>query len=136
MSQRLEGTETILVVENETAVRDLILDVLSLYGYTVLAAADGAEALCVAAAHPGPIHLAVVDIVMPGMTGDQLVRRLRQARPAIRVLYVSGYTDELIRQPGALRVGPNFLQKPFTVEGLARKVREILDADGESAVSG
>lgn len=134
--ERWQGTETVLVVENEPPVRDLILDVLRLHGYTVLAAEDGEAALRVAAEYPGPIDLAVVDVVMPRMTGEAVTRRLAALRPALKVLYVSGYTDQEVCGLGLRPGSPNFLQKPFTVEALARKVREVLDAPAGGAVSG
>lgn len=134
--ERWAGTETVLVVENERPVRDLILDVLRLYGYTVLAAEDGEAALRVAAEYTGRIDLAVVDVVMPQMTGEAVARRLTAQRPGLKVLYVSGYTDEEVRGLGLRPGSPNFLQKPFTVEALARKVREVLDAPTGGPVSG
>jgi CheY-like chemotaxis protein len=117
----------VLVVENESSVRDVVVDVLALHGYRVLEAADGDEALRVVERHPGPIHLLVVDVVMPGTGGEVLVRRAAAARAGIRALYISGYTDEVVRQHGIVGPGRSFLQKPFTVENLARKVREALD---------
>jgi CheY-like chemotaxis protein len=129
-SDPLHGTETVLVVENEQSVRDVIADVLAMHGYRVLEAADGDEAIRISEAHPGPIHLLVVDVVMPGTSGEALVNRVATVRPDIRTLYISGYTDELVRQHGIIPAGRSFLQKPFTVEGLARKVREALAATG------
>ncbi len=120
------GTETVLVVENEEPVRNMILDVLSLHGYTALSAADGEEALRVARAHRGVLDLVIVDVVMPGISGEALVQRLSADRPGLRVLFISGYTDDLILQHGLLRKGGNFLQKPFSVDDLVRKVREVL----------
>jgi DNA-binding response OmpR family regulator len=120
--------ETVLVAEDEPPVRELIRDVLRLHGYAVLEARDGDEAVAVAAQHPGTIHLLIVDMVMPGTPVPTVVQRVAAAHPELKVLYVSGYTDELIRQHGLLRLGPDFLQKPFTVESLAQKVRERLDA--------
>jgi CheY-like chemotaxis protein len=123
------GGETVLVVEDEREVRELIHDVLRLHGYTVLVAGSGDEALTVLADHPGRIHLMIVDVVMPGTSGQELVRQVTIARSGIKAIYVSGYSDDLIRQHGLLRVGRDFLQKPFTVDDLARKVREVLDTD-------
>jgi two-component system cell cycle sensor histidine kinase/response regulator CckA len=120
--------ETVLVAEDEQPVRELIRDVLRLPGYAVLEARDGDEAVALAERHPGMIHLLIADMVMPGAPVTTVVQRVAAAHPELKVLYVSGYTDELIRQHGLLRLGPDFLQKPFTVEGLARKVRERLDA--------
>jgi len=122
------GGETVLVVEDEVPVRELIHDVLRLHGYTVLLAGDGAEALSVSERHAGAIHLMIVDVVMPGLSGEELARRIAAARPGIKTVYVSGYTGDLVRQHGLLPSGRDFLQKPFTVDELARKVREVLDA--------
>ncbi len=97
-------------------------------GYTVLVSANGPEALRVAARHAGPIHLLVTDVVMPGMSGRELGLLLAPRRPEMRVLYLSGYADESIVHHGVLEPGLAFLQKPFTPEGLARKVRDVLDS--------
>src|SRR5438094_287125 len=120
------GSETVLVVENEEPVREMIVDVLSLHGYTALAAGDGEEALRVAASHHGALDLIIVDVVMPGISGEALAQRLTAGRPGTRVLYISGYTDDLIRQHGFTLASGHFLQKPFSVDDLARKVREVL----------
>ena len=120
------GSETVLVVENEEPVREMIVDVLSLHGYTALAAADGEEALRVAASPRGALDLIIVDVVMPGISGEALAQRLTAGRPGTRVLYISGYTDDLIRQHGFTLASGHFLQKPFSVDDLARKVREVL----------
>jgi PAS domain S-box-containing protein len=122
------GSETILVVEDETEVRDLAARVLARCGYRILTAAAGAEALAVAAAHPGPIHLALTDIVMPGMTGREFADRLVAARPATGVLFTSGYTDDVIAHRGTLGRDVAFLPKPFSPDTLARRVREALDS--------
>jgi PAS domain S-box-containing protein len=120
------GTETVLLVEDATAVRSVIRQVLERLGYTVLDAADGQVALEVAARHHGPIDLVVTDIVMPALGGRELAERLRQVRPDIRILYTSGYTDDAIVRSGVLDAAVVFLQKPFTPETLASKVREAL----------
>jgi len=122
------GRETILVVEDERPVRELVGDVLRLQGYKVLTAEDGQAALRAADAHSGHIDLVVVDIVIPGMHVKELVDRLTAARPALKLLYISGFTGDLVGQHGLVRIDTNFLQKPFTVDGLARKVREVLGA--------
>jgi len=124
----LRGSETVLLAEDEEAVRKLTRRVLEAHGYTVLTAADGQEALRVAEGHTGPIHLLLTDVVMPNMGGRQLAERLVSGRPDTNVLYLSGYTDDAIVHHGVLEPGIAFLQKPFTPQGLARKVREILDA--------
>jgi DNA-binding response OmpR family regulator len=110
--------------------RPLAHALLQKLGYTVLQAETATQALAVAAAHEGPIHLVVADVVMPGGSGRELARQLALTRTDTRVLYVSGYTDEAIVQHGILEPGLNFLQKPFTPGELARKVREILDGGG------
>ncbi|HLH26780.1 MAG TPA: ATP-binding protein [Chloroflexota bacterium] len=125
---RLEGTETVLVVDDEDAVRSLVRAVLEARGYTVLVASGGDEALQVSERHPGAIDLLVTDVVMPGMDGRELVRRLRLTRPDLRVLYASGYTAHTMTRHGVLEPQMVLLQKPFTTEALARKVREALDA--------
>jgi signal transduction histidine kinase/CheY-like chemotaxis protein len=124
----LHGSGTILLVEDEEAVRTLAAALLRRFGYDVLEGAGGPEALDLAAGHGGPIHLLVTDVVMPGMNGRQLAERLRASNPALRVLYMSGYTDNAIVHHGVIDRGVSFLQKPFTPESLARKVRETLDA--------
>ncbi|MGH7313767.1 MAG: response regulator [Candidatus Rokuibacteriota bacterium] len=122
------GRETILVVEDERPVRELVGDVLRLQGYRVLTAEDGPAALRAADSHSGHIDLVVVDIVIPGMHVKELVDRLTTARPGLKILYISGFAGDLVGQHGLVRLETNFLQKPFTVDGLARKVREVLGA--------
>jgi PAS domain S-box-containing protein len=124
----LSGTETILLAEDDEMLRPLAKGLLDKLGYTVLEAENADQALGVAGAHAGPIHLLVSDVVMPGASGRELARRLAETRPATRVLYVSGYTDDAIVHHGMLEPGLHFLQKPFTPAALARKVREVLDA--------
>jgi two-component system cell cycle sensor histidine kinase/response regulator CckA len=122
------GTETVLVVEDAPAVRAVTRHVLERQGYTILEAANGDAALQAAAAHHGPIHLLLTDVVMPGLSGRQVAERLAQMRSETRVLYASGYTDDSIVRHGILEEGIAYLQKPFTPESLARKVRDVLDA--------
>jgi PAS domain S-box-containing protein len=124
----LTGTETILLAEDDEILRPLTKGLLAKLGYTVLDAESAEQALAVAGARQGLIHLLVADVVMPGGSGRELARRLAQSRPETRVLYVSGYTDDAIVHHGMLEPGLNFLQKPFTPAALARKVREVLDA--------
>jgi PAS domain S-box-containing protein len=132
----LSGTETVLVAEDEAAVRQLSQRALEREGYTVLTAADGREALSRVARHEGTIHLLVTDVVMPGMGGRELARRLRRLRPAIRVLFMSGYPGEAVAQPGGIAPGAPFLQKPFMPEELVRKAREVLDGPATPAPDG
>jgi two-component system cell cycle sensor histidine kinase/response regulator CckA len=120
------GTETVLLVEDEDSVRQLVRETLESRGYRVLEAANGQAALTVAAAHPDPIHLVITDVVMPGLNGHELVQQLLPARPAIKILYLSGYAQDAFATPIAAEAQKTFLQKPFTLQSLARKVREIL----------
>ena len=122
------GSETLLLVEDEPSLRDLAREVLETFGYAVVEAAGPEAALERSRAHPGVIHLLVTDVVMPQMNGRQLAAILREERPDMRVLYMSGYTDDAIVRHGVLDARASFLAKPFTPEGLGRKVREVLDA--------
>ncbi len=122
-----KGSETILVVEDEPAVRGLTLRCLESNGYTVLQASNGEEALEIAARHAGRLDLLLTDVIMPGASGPELARRLLERRPGLCVLYVSGYTDAAMASNGVLGPGAAFLQKPFTPAALARKVRDVLD---------
>jgi signal transduction histidine kinase/ActR/RegA family two-component response regulator len=121
------GSETLLLVEDEAGVRDLLREWMAGHGYTVLAAANGLDALELAEGFPGPIDLLIADVIMPQMGGPALASRLLPSRPEMRVIYVSGYADEAIGDPDVLRAGAAFLQKPFTLDSLVRRVREILD---------
>jgi CheY-like chemotaxis protein len=121
------GSETILVVEDEEEVRKLAVQFLQKQGYKVLEATQGDEALFICGQHKEPIHLLVTDVVMPGMSGRELAERLTSLRPEIKILYMSGHTNSAIFHHGVLEPGVILLQKPFTLEGLARKVREVLD---------
>jgi PAS domain S-box-containing protein len=123
------GTETILFVEDEESVRELVRDYLGKSGYRVLEAADGVRALEIAAAHRGPIHILVTDVVMPRLSGRELVTRIAAARPEIKILYISGYTDDSIFRHGVLEGGVAFLQKPFNLKDLAQKIRQVLDGE-------
>jgi PAS domain S-box-containing protein len=120
------GSETILLAEDEPMVRQLVRAVLEQGGYRVLEAADGAEALRLAEAHPGPIHLLLTDVVMPGISGRELTERLAKQRPEVRVVYMSGYTDDAVVRHGVLHAGVAFIQKPFAPSALLRKVQEVL----------
>ena len=124
------GAETVLLVEDEDAVRALTRIVLEGQGYSVLEASDGAEALAVAGRHEGPIHLLLSDVVMPVMGGRQLAERLLASHPELKVLFQSGYTDDAVVRHGILHEKVHFLQKPYSPAALAAKVREVLDSSG------
>lgn len=118
---------TILIVDDDAWVRGLVRDVLAGDGYRVLEAGDGQDAIRVAAEHPGPIHLLLTDVVMPGMNGQALAERLKSIRPETKVLYVSGYTDEAIFRQGVRPEANNFLHKPYTKDGLISKLQQVLE---------
>jgi CheY-like chemotaxis protein len=121
------GSETILVVEDEKEVLKLASRILKGQGYRILEAATGEEALMICKENKEPFHLLLTDVVMPQMSGRQLKDQLERVRGDFKVLYMSGYTDNAIVHHGVLEKGMNFIQKPFTLDGLARKVREVLD---------
>ena len=119
------GNETVLLVEDEDSVRQLVRETLESRGYRVLEAANGKDALALAASHADPIHLLITDVVMPGLSGHELVQQLQPSRPDLKVLYLSGYAQDAFA-PGTTDAQKTFLQKPFTLQSLTRKVREIL----------
>jgi PAS domain S-box-containing protein len=127
VAQSPRGDETILFVEDEDALRRIGREILVRQGYTILAAASGTEALAIAAAHRDPIDMIATDVVMPGMSGTELVGTLRAGHPEAAVLYMSGYTDDAVVRHGIVEPGMAFLQKPFSAGTLARKVRDVLD---------
>jgi CheY-like chemotaxis protein len=114
----------VLLVEDADPVRQLAVTVLRQLGYTVLEASHATAAMAIVQTHDGPLNLLITDVVMPGMNGPRLAERLTAVRPDLRVLYVSGYAEDALE----LRAPRAFLPKPYTSSGLARKVREILDA--------
>ncbi len=122
-----QGSETVLLVEDEDEVRAAVCESLRMRGYTVLKARHGKEALMICRRHEGPIHLLLTDVVMPQMTGPKLAQRIFLLRPEIKVLYVSGYTSDALAQRNMMDPGTAFLQKPFTPDMLARQVRAVLD---------
>jgi PAS domain S-box-containing protein len=128
LDSELRGSETVLVVEDETAVRSLICRVLRDRAYNVLEAADGMEAIRLSQDYGKEIHLVITDVVMPGLGGRLLVSSLQEARPGIRSLFISGYTDNAVVHRGILDSEVAFLQKPFSIDSLLRKVRKVLDA--------
>ena len=128
-AQRVEpGTETILLVEDEANLRYLARQYLEKQGYKVIEAADGAVAVQIAVAHESVIHLLLTDVIMPGMNGRELAQRITEIRPNVKVLYMSGYTENVIGHNGTLDAGIRLLQKPFNLRDLKDKVREVLDA--------
>jgi signal transduction histidine kinase/CheY-like chemotaxis protein len=142
-SDSLKGVETVLLVEDEEAVRTLVREILRMHGYDVLEARQGGEAILISQRHKGPIHMLLTDMVMANMSGKELAEHLKPLRPEMRVLFISGYSEEtVLNGPGGLRTGPTgetlpreggqnfsdaFLAKPFTPKTLATKVREVLD---------
>jgi nitrogen-specific signal transduction histidine kinase/CheY-like chemotaxis protein len=124
------GSETILIVEDEEEVRKLAGKILEKQGYRILETSNGDDALVACERRKSPIHLMLTDIVTPGMSGSELAKLLKPLYPEIKILYVSG-TDNAIFPHGVLEKGVNYIQKPFTTEGLARKVREVLDKDSD-----
>jgi CheY-like chemotaxis protein len=127
VATQLRGNETILIVEDDEIVRQLTSEVLEALGYKILQGRDPEEAKRVTALHEGPIHLLLTDVVLPQMDGKSLFHFLSPLFPEMRVLYVSGYTENAIVHHGVLDAGVKFLQKPFTVQALSRKVREVLE---------
>jgi PAS domain S-box-containing protein len=121
------GNETVLLIEDEPSLRDVLCESLEGGGYTLLVARDGPEALKIAGEHAGPIQLIVTDVIMPGMTGVEAVKHITLTRPEAKVLYISGYTDEAIAKHGVLSPGAVLLSKPFTPDDLFRTLRELLE---------
>jgi CheY-like chemotaxis protein len=122
------GSETVLLAEDQEAVRSLARIALTEFGYKVIEASDGDGAMSLAGAYAGEIHLLLTDVVMPGMDGRELSERLKKLRPTLKVLFMSGYTADVIAERGVIERGVAFLHKPFGPEELAQKVREVLDA--------
>jgi CheY-like chemotaxis protein len=121
------GAETVLLVEDEAILREIIEESLESLGYAVLTVANGAEAIELSARFGGRIDLMLTDVIMPGMGGSDLAGRLAEQRPETKVLFMSGFTDDSVLLHGVLAEGLPFLEKPFTAAALARKVREVLD---------
>jgi CheY-like chemotaxis protein len=124
---QLTGTETILVVEDQDEVRHLIQETLKLYGYEILDAPHGGSALLICEQHAGNIDLIISDIVMPQMNGQELVERLLPLQPQMKVMFISGYSEDVFTNRNTFEPGILFIQKPFTPMELLRKVRETLD---------
>jgi two-component system cell cycle sensor histidine kinase/response regulator CckA len=125
--ENLSGSETVLIVEDDDSLRKLTRTVLKQRGYKILEAENGEDALRISKEHEGSIDLMITDVVMPKMSGKETAERLQPLHPQMKVIYMSGYTDDAIVHHGVLAAGLNFLEKPFSLEGLARKVREVLD---------
>jgi two-component system, cell cycle sensor histidine kinase and response regulator CckA len=123
----VRGTETILLVEDEVGVRNLAYFVLQTQGYNVQAASDGKAALRMVGSHKGPVHLLVTDVVMPVMNGREMAEELHLRYPQMKVLFTSGYTDDAVVRHGVLQAEVAFLQKPYSPQALARKVRQVLN---------
>ena len=134
LAAKLEGSETILVVEDEEALRTLLCRFFRLYGYNVLEARHGGEALLLCERHPGPIHLMVTDVVMPQMSGKELADRLAPLHPEMMVVFMSGYTDSDLSGYGAPDSSQRFISKPFRPMDLVKMVRNSLDAAREGQV--
>jgi CheY-like chemotaxis protein len=127
-ARELTGAETVLLVEDEESVRNVAAGILRRYGYHVLIANDPSAAIPLCRSHAGPIELLLTDVVMPKMNGRQLAHSIQALRPEIKVLFMSGYTDDVISHHGLLDSGMSFVQKPLTPLALAGKVREVLNA--------
>lgn len=122
----LKGTETVLVIEDEDMVRDIVVKALKRYGYNVISARDGKEAIGIAKEYKGDIHLILTDVIMPGMHGKDVVQKIQSQRPNIKVIYMSGYTENIIMEKGILPSDINYIQKPFSSSDLVKKVRKVL----------
>ena len=121
-------TETILIAEDEKAIRNLLREALESVGYKTILAATGEESLLVCKEYQGPIHLVITDVVMPGMSGNLLAKSLKELRPGIKILYSSGHTDNAFFRQDILENGSLFLQKPYNLGTLYKKIREVLDS--------
>jgi len=127
LNEIMRGSDTVMVVDYDDMVRYVSLDFLQMYGYSVLEAKDGEAAIEISEQHGGPIHLMVIDVVMPGITGRKLTEHLKKTRSKMKILYTSGYMDNTFVFHGILGRKMNFIAKPFTYETLGSKVREILN---------
>jgi CheY-like chemotaxis protein len=113
-------------VEDQEEVRTFAVEGLSAYGYRVLSAADAPQAIALAESHTGPLHVLLTDVVLPGMNGREIAERIQASRPEIAVLFTSGYTDDVIAHKGVIDRGVSYIPKPYTVEQIAAKVREVI----------
>jgi CheY-like chemotaxis protein len=128
-TQLARGRETLLVVEDEPAILKILRKTLQGLGYAVIEAASGGEALAMAAQNKGPVHLLLTDVIMPEMNGRDLYTKIAALHPGIRVIFMSGYAADVFEQPGDGKGHFSFLQKPFSMQQLSGKVREVLDKD-------
>jgi DNA-binding NtrC family response regulator len=122
----MAGMETILVVEDDEGLRSLMQHLFKQWGYDLLVAPTAEDALRTSAEHAGPIDLVITDVVLPRLNGPELATRLREARPGLKVLFTSGYSGDMVAAEMDLPAGATFLQKPFTVAGMLRVVRDVL----------
>ena len=125
--KNLNGSETILITEDEKSVLDLATSGLQSYGYRILNARNSEQALKMAEKHKGNIDLLLTDVIMPGSNGRELAKKMQKIFPAIKILFMSGYTDEGIARHGILDKDAQLIQKPFSIQSLAEKIRELLD---------
>lgn len=123
----LKGSETIMIVEDNEDVRNIAEGILRQHGYTTLIGKDGMASLEILSSYDGPVHMLLTDVIMPEMNGKELHAKVVEKYPAMKVLFMSGYTDNIIGHHGVLDEGKQFIQKPLTVQALAAKVREVLD---------
>jgi DNA-binding NtrC family response regulator len=135
LEETVRGSGTLLLVEDEEAVRQSAREFLALIGYSVLEAQNGEDALRVAREYAGPIDLMVTDVVMPHLGGAKLAEQLLAERPKMKVLFVSGYAENTVLRHGKINVTTRFLQKPFSLKMLARKIREVLEGEAAAAAS-
>jgi len=135
VEEMLPGTETLLLVEDEPAVRQSEREFLALNGYTVLEARDGRDAISIAREYDGTIDMMITDVIMPHMSGAKLAEQLLLERPGMKVLFVSGYAETTVLPHGAIDVTTRFLQKPFSLKMLAKKIREVLEAPVPAALA-
>ncbi len=124
---------TVLIVEDDIAVRKVLSRMLRPQPLAILEAGSAAEALAVTTAHTGPIDLLLSDVILPETSGERLAEQLRQVRPGLKVIWISGYSEEVLGEHGIGASDPNFLQKPFTADALVRKIRQVLGEDGQAS---
>ena len=129
--QNFNGIESILLVEDEESIRTITAEMLSLHGYSVLVTENGTNALKLLNEITEPVHLLITDVIMPDLNGKDLMDKILEKTPEIKVLFMSGYPESVISHYGVLGSDVNFIQKPFSILALTRKVREVLNADNE-----